>query len=849
MDQDEPPRAAVTALCHAPATWPRDDGTRGRLVKTWPYLSAQGELLGFTARYHFETGSAKDVIPFFKRDERGQFRAGAAPVPRPLFGLDTLNRPGPLFITEGEKDAAALHCIGFAAVTSPGGGKAADKADWPALQPAMDTGRTVLCWPDHDAPGRVYVATVAGLLGSACECLVSLPEGTPNVAGAGAADWLAAALTAAGQKWDGLNPPALTPEAREALRVLLEGAVEAVRGPLPPDWTPHQAAAKAAVTHYRGADDGPPGYVATDRGIIRVYGEKESQLSNFTARIVEEVLHDDGTQENTRMLTIHGTRDGAPLPPAALSLDEFNGMNWPVKHWGTGCMVNPGQGARDHLKFAIQYLSHRGATPINRTVFNHTGWREIDRAWVYLSAGAVIGADGPVEGIDVDLGDLGDLYRLPPPSCTPEQRREAATASMEAATIAPPEVAIPLIACVYLAPFAQQLGVDLAVWLEGPSRSMKSTLAAVMAAHFGAGAERTALAASWLDTAKSISHRLFVLADGLAVIDDYAPQASAGDQAKIDRTVHEVLRGIGNRVGRGRLTSDIKLQTRRPPRALALSTAEQYLHGESISARLFGVTMTPRSLDMERLNRAQAAAKAGTLARAMADYLSTVARDFVRCRDAARADWQRLRDEAMTAGLCGRTPDQVAFLLIGYGKALNHWQGAGLLSPDTKITMFTEARRVLYELAKIHERRIASAQPADTFVSILADLLLSGEAYLRGTDDQKPAVHPDRYGWRADGASGAHIGWVDEGKEELYLLREAALAAIKDRGRRIDNPLNISSSALLRQLKDRGFLLTGDEEQRDGKSVDRTSRVKRIGNKTVRVLVLPLSVLDHEGGD
>lgn len=705
--------------------------------------------------------------------------------------------------TEGEKDAAALHYIGLAAVTSPGGGKAADKADWSALQRPMDAGRRVLCWPDHDAPGRVYAATVAGLLGSACDCLVSLPEGTPDEAGAGAADWLAAAVRAdVGREWDGLNPPGLTPEERDALRARLAGIVEAVRGPVPPDWTPRQAAAKSTSTHYRGADDGPPGYVATDRGIIRVYGEKESQLSNFTAQIVEEVLRDDGTQENARLLTIHGKRDGVPLPPAALSLEEFTGMNWPVKHWGTGCMVNPGQGARDHLKFAIQYLSHRGAKPINRTVFTHTGWREIGGAWVYLSAGAVIGADGPVDGIDVDLGDLGDLYRLPPPSGTPEQRREAAAASMDAATIAPPAVAIPLIACVYLAPFAQP-----------------------------------------------ISQKLFVLADGLAVIDDYAPQASAGDQAKLDRAVHEVLRGIGNRAGRGRLTSAIELQTRRPPRALALCTAEQYLHGESISARLFGVTMTPRSLDLERLNRTQAAAKAGTLARAMADYLSTVARDFVRYRDAARADWQRLRDEAMTAGLCGRTPDQVAFLLIGYGKALNHWQGAGLISEDTKIAMFTEARRVLYELAKIHERRIASAQPADTFVSILADLLLSGEAYLRGSDDGKPGGHPDRYGWRPAGTSGAHIGWVDEEKGELYLLKEAALDAIGGRARRIDNPLNIRASALLRQLKDRGFLLTGNTEQQDGKAVERTSLVKWIGGKSVHVLALPLSVLDHEGGD
>jgi hypothetical protein len=37
--------------------------------------------------------------------------------------------------------------------------------------------------------------------------------------------------------------------------------------------------------------------------------------------------------------------------------------------------------------------------PENETrVFGHTGWRMIDRKWVYVHSGGGIGKDGPVDG-------------------------------------------------------------------------------------------------------------------------------------------------------------------------------------------------------------------------------------------------------------------------------------------------------------------------------------------------------------------------------------------------------------------------------------------------------------------
>ncbi|MBK1717608.1 hypothetical protein [Thiocystis violacea] len=829
-----------------PATWrDADGGAIAHGTRVWPYLPIDGGVpLGYVARYETPDGR-KRVIPFFRRRVRGGWTVGAPPEPRPLFGLDTLARDGPILVTEGEKDASALQALALAAVTSQGGSQAAGKSDWTPLRDAAAHGRPILVWPDQDAPGRHYAAAVAERLGSACRCLLHAPVGTPDIEGAGAADWLRAELAAIGIDWDGLTPPALPDAPRAALRARLLDALPELQGPLPSAW---RAPSKQPAPDRR-ADTAPKTYVVTDEGTFRITrghgGEPVQQpLANFVATIQEEVLRDDG-QEQTRTLTLTGTLSGQALPPITLGLEAFARMEWPARYWGTRTLIHPSQGAKEHLKYAIQLLSHQGApTVMTRTLFTHTGWRRLDGAWYYLSAGAVIGAQGAVSDIEVDLGELGPLYRLPAPSTSDAERGEAAAASAASAQLAPPEVAVPLIATVYLAPLTQALGVDFALWLEGPSRSMKSTLAALMAAHFGAGAERTQLAASWLDTPNAIGLKLFLLADTLAVIDDYAPQPSASEQARLDKTVATLIRGIGNRAGRGRLTADIRLQNERKPRGLALCTAEQWPTGESLQARLFGVSLRPGQLDLARLSEAQGLARRGVLARAMADYLQTLAADLSARSEALKAEWQAWRTTALRAGLSGRTPDQAAYLLIGYSQALDHWRACGALAPAQAQTQLRQAESLILALAKTHEGRLADAQPADTFMAILGDALHSGTVHVRSLAEGRPPGHAEALGWKGDEPGGPHIGWVDATKALLYLLPTPTLEAVYSASRRIDTPLNLRPTALKRQLFERGFLLSGTAEPRGGKPVERTTRKVRIGQRTASVLVCPLDRLE-----
>jgi len=576
--------------------------------------------------------------------------------------------------------------------------------------------------------------------------------------------------------------------------------------------------------------------------------EQELQLANFSALIVEEVVLDDGQEQRLRY-AVTGQHDGIELPRIALSCEEFERMAWPAKFWGGRCIVWPGNAIRDRLRHAIQHESHRRAKVPRRTVYQHTGWREINGQWAYLSAGTVIGAGGAIEGIQTDLGPELSAYTLPAPSADDGERRAAAQASFDSAHVVGDRVAIPLIAMVYLAPLADGLGTDFALWLEGPSRSQKSTLAALMLAHFGAEIDRTKLTANFTDTANAIEAKLFALKDALTVIDDYAPQPSKQGQHDLDRTVTRIVRNVGNRAGRGRLHADCSLRREKAPRGLCLMTAEQWPTGESIVARLFGVTVSPGEANLKKLTTSQAAGVSGLLSRAMADYIQSLAADLAGAISQARDLWKRYRDMGLREALSGRSPEQLAYLMVGYRFALNCWHRAGVLSDSEVERRRKVAWQVLTQLAGDHERRISTAMPAEIFRDTLADLLSAGVVHLLPVDgelpgDDKTRQRFQRYGWKGNEPSGRHIGWVkDENhgtpdeKREAYLLLAPTLQAINDALRNAESGINLRQDALIRQLRQKGFVAEGNTEERNGRTVERAAKAVKIQGSMKRVLV------------
>ena len=139
------------------------------LTDYWPYLTPEGSVLGYVCRYDNAAAKTKDIIPYFRTDEHGKWRPGAPPKPRPLFGLNTVSRPGPVYIVEGEKCAARLHGEGVAAVTSMGGAEASGHSDWSPVY-----GRSVILWPDFDEPGARYIAQIIETIKGHCPSIMTV---------------------------------------------------------------------------------------------------------------------------------------------------------------------------------------------------------------------------------------------------------------------------------------------------------------------------------------------------------------------------------------------------------------------------------------------------------------------------------------------------------------------------------------------------------------------------------------------------------------------------------------------------------------------------------------------------
>ncbi len=423
-----------------------------------------------------------------------------------LYGLAELakNDRSRVIVVEGELDLHALRAVGIGAVVSvPDGAGSRLTAD--LLAPLGDY-RDVLIATDADDPGEELARRLRQELGPRRCRRVVFRDG------------------------DGLFK-----DANDALRAgWTRERFEAAMG-----LAPGGASRESGETVMVAGDDEADGpYRLVDGQICRLRHDREGNevvqvLANFDARIFEEAAYDDGA-EVVRAFKVRGKlASGAPLADARVTASEFNGMAWVTSAWGARALVSAGAGARDHLRAAIQVLSE----PAERHVFRHTGWRFHEGRWVYLFQGGGVGVDS----LTVELDPPLDRYVLPP---AVEDLREAVRLSLRLLDAAPPSVSIPLLAATYAAPLSFITSPDFALWMVGPTGSLKSELAALAQRHFG-NFDRKTLPGSWTSTENALEGRLFTVKDAVAVIDDYAPNADSRAQQELEKRAQRIIRGIG----------------------------------------------------------------------------------------------------------------------------------------------------------------------------------------------------------------------------------------------------------------------------------------------------------------
>ena len=737
----------------------------------------------------------------------------------PTCRTDLGNAGRPLFVTEGVRKADAAASIGLCCTallgvwnfrgTNEQGGKTA-LAEWESI--ALND-RLVYIVFDSDVMTKISVHQALARLKAFLESrgghvqLIYLPAG-PGGAKVGLDDYLAAGRTV------------------DDLLVLATTKLRAAPG--------------------GDAQAGPP-YRATPAGLVwdrpTSNGTIPIALTNFTARIVAQVVEDDGAEQR-RLFEIEGTVGGRSVQ-FPLATSAFNAMNWPTDHLGASAVTYAGMGLRDHARVAIQLLS--GEVP-ERTIYTHTGWREIGEAWVYLHGGGAIGPLGSVgERVETRLEGALARYVLPDPP-TGVALQAAVRASLRLLEVAPDRLTVPLLAATYRAVLG---ATDFSEHLAGPTGVFKTELAALVQQHFGAAMDSRNLPGSWSSTANLLEAMTFAAKDAVFVVDDFAPAGSVGDVLRLQRDADRLLRAQGNGAGRGRMRADTSLRPAKPPRGLVLSTGEDVPSGQSLRARILVLEVEPGAVDKVQLSLCQADAAAGLYAQAMAGFIGSVAGRYGPIRAGLRAEVVRLRGQAIGSHAHRRTPEIVANLAIGIDAFLAFAEAVGAIDQEDRTALSQRCWLALGHAAAGQAEHQAASDPAARFLELLAAAIGSGRAHVAGENGDLPS-NPGAWGWRKDtdgtGSFGhetwrpqrERVGWVVEDNDDhgLFLDPDASFAAAQSMGRDTGDPIAVQPKTLHRRLQQAGLLLS-IEEARKRLTVRRT-----LGGARRAVLHLSASVLE-----
>lgn len=585
-------------------------------------------------------------------------------------------------------------------------------------------------------------------------------------------------------------------------------------------------------------------------------GSAPSMLATFTASISEEVTLDDGAERTLTWLLRVATRDGRAgevrITPDQLGRPQA----WAAKAAGTSALVMPGQAIADHLRVAVQARSD----PERRTVYTHTGWRELDGRHVYLSASGALGAAGLDATVTVDLGTLAG-YALPNPAETDETAlREAIRTELDLLEVASDTVMVPALAATWRAPLP--LPPDTGGWMLGPTGSYKTAVTALCQQHYGPAMDAQHLPGHWTGTGNALVAQAYMLDGTLYVVDDYSPDATAGDARRRADAVDRLFRGSANRAGRPRLRPDATLRPDRPPRAQVLTSAEDVPPAvESLIARAFIAEVRRGDVQVGRLTEAQAQASGGTYALAMAGYVRHLAARYDRDGElpqALAAARDRFRDEARADGQHPRTALNVGSLALGCASWLAYAHAVGAIDEEEQQRLWQRCQKALAEVGAQQQRYHRDGDPVRVYLRSLRALVASGHAHLAlaamaggvpqdpsrwGWVDEKAGVKTSEWNldvtplWRPRGDL---IGWVAD--DDVYLQPDAAYRAARQFAEAAGTRLGVSERMLRSMLRDRQMLADG------GGADHQTVRRDLSGQRSRRVLHLTARVFAGEDG-
>lgn len=449
---------------------------------------------------------------------------------------------------------------------------------------------------------------------------------------------------------------------------------------------------------------------------------KNELISNILAVPIKK--YDFKTEEETKSnIEIKGflSPTGEELPSIIIPIKQIETGNWFVNSlWGFKARFKlPAQKA-----IQIDALKELSKNMEEETIYQYTGFSEIDGKKVFLYVGGAIGIEKDVK---VDLGDENlNRFTLTTKSFNIKDTLKLSLACLD---VAPAIITTPIVALTFMSPLTstfEELGIPLGIltWVQGPMHCLKTSMVSAICSHFG-NFNKNHSPMSFLDGIPSAKEKSAKCKDVLVLCDDYFPSSNKQEVAEMNKFTENLISSYSDKMTGTRSKSNGDMRKTYRAKGQVIATGELFPDlSQSRMSRVLFVNVNKSDIKDKKLKNIQNHPE--ELQYTTRKYLEYLIYNSEMIKSEIPMIFEAKTQEA-SKEVTFRTAEMLAGLYIGYYYLIDFCVTNNVITPEKKEEMLQDSWNTLIALGKEQNTLVETVSPINMFLSAAEVLTNTGK--------------------------------------------------------------------------------------------------------------------------
>ncbi len=466
----------------------------------------------------------------------------------------------------------------------------------------------------------------------------------------------------------------------------------------------------------------PYNFTLKGMGWINPNEAKNVIISNLLAVPIKQ--YNFKTEEETKSsVEIKGilSPTGEELPSIIVPIKQIESGNW---------FVNPLWSFKVRFKLPVQKaiqidcLKELSKNMEEETIYQYTGFSEIDGKKVFLYAGGAVGTDKDVK---VDLGDENlNRFTLTTKSFN---IKDTSKLTLECLDVAPPIITTPIIGLTFMSPLTstfEELGIPLGIltWVQGPMHCLKTSMVSAICSHFG-NFNKNHSPMSFLDGIPSAREKSAKCKDVLVLCDDYFPSSNKQEVAEMNKFTENLISSYSDKMTGTRSKSNGDIRKTYRAKGQVIATGELFpALSQSRMSRVLFVNVNKSDIKDQKLKNIQNHPE--ELQYTMRKYLEYLIYNSEKIKSEIPIIFESKMQDA-SREIRSRTAEMIAGLYIGYYYLMNFCTTNNVITTEKKEKMLQEGWNILIKLGKEQNTLVEALSPINMFLSAAEVLTNTGK--------------------------------------------------------------------------------------------------------------------------